>query len=654
VGLAVSFRQYPTSIPNVQFPDGLTSNNWHVGYYMDRFLDNYTLDIPIGEFSAYDLLNMQNPMGPVCVAIKGDKPKTTRAYNGGKDGARYGSAIGGLLSLGHATRSDHRTTWTKETDTVHLSARGSLQDDYSGRDHFPNRTIDARWNGVFNRYANLGPDAGRLYRQITFSRPNGVDTFTVPTSSSVTFADMRKRYRFAEFISEAQKAKLLKETKQDGYAVNLSVYHSFQILQENYSDQGGVFQYTYVFENTADSLIRVQGIFPHAFHKYQVTITLKWAFQPTGGLSSKIPGTYTIIDTTNSVERAYVLMESQTNRSIPGNYPWAYESANFHSNLVASPAHIISKPVFRSDNGGDWWKDKSGVLAGYPREEALHWFYNHVESIHGDIRSASALSANDALSSVKSDTNYLESLPELPSILKWGGKVAEVGKVVKDFSKGNPKAVSELVDLIASSYLLYKYGAKPLRSDIEESYRIARVYAREMDVLSKPLAGVFYGKFSYDIPGKVPRIAGRLNVMVRTKMVLRSSPGGVLAGIIALDEVGFLPTLGRIWDLVPFSFVIDWFTGLSNKFETIDSMAIRAALDVDYYVHTYTYRLFPDPSHYSPFRRRSATDVVEYRMFVRERSLHHPLILSDRYDFQPPAGVKKNLLAAGSLLWVSK
>lgn len=50
----------------------------------------------------------------------------------------------------------------------------------------------------------------------------------------------------------------------------------------------------------------------------------------------------------------------------------------------------------------------------------------------------------------------------------------------------------------------------------------------------------------------------------------------------ALDSLGMLPNLENIWDLVPFSFVIDWFVNVGSLLERLDARMRVAYLEVKY------------------------------------------------------------------------
>jgi hypothetical protein len=45
-------------------------------------------------------------------------------------------------------------------------------------------------------------------------------------------------------------------------------------------------------------------------------------------------------------------------------------------------------------------------------------------------------------------------------------------------------------------------------------------------------------------------------------------------------EWDYYPTLGNVWDMIPLSFVVDWFVNVSDIFESVDRMVQARYYDV--------------------------------------------------------------------------
>lgn len=624
------------------------------GYHMDYLFYNRKFDIRLGWFSAYDLIRYAPPLGDVSLKLGNFRPDTTRSFEPQIDRGRWSSQLGWIFQSNKKHHSTHRSSWNRETDTSHLNARGQLITPSMTRDIWPNRSNTLLY-GILTAHTLSGPTSyNNIFRYITYSQSNGLDSFTITPSTA--WDGTYQRFDLDEFVADCRKNPYI--VIRDGYSGSVPctlTWFDFNI--QYYGDEfSGSVVLTYMFENVATSIKWYtfpsgETVHPRSDRLYKVTTTFNYTVDHRSRLGFLVPGTYLIAsDYTNSVSRYYELVSATDNIPIPSDNWYGINSYETADTSAISPIHIRMKPGSVRKTIAERNTNRINILTGVSHQKTLLMFNSYINKIHDDIRPVACLSANDALESYSSSSNFLESIPELPAILTSIRDVAKIGRMIKMISSGDLAAVPFAIDLLADGYLAYKYGAKPLASDIDEARRIATMYYERLDNLSKDLPVALYGKFDFQIPGAPQDIPGKLFVTARSKMVLRQSPSGLLAYVIALDNVGLLPTLARIWDLVPFSFVIDWFTSLSDRFSDIDHATIRAALDVDYYIHTFEYRLILDQSFYTPFRR-SGVNYPEFRVFKRERSLRHPLFQESRYDFHPPRGFNKHLLASGALLW---
>lgn len=660
IGIGISTYHPQYEMPYHGYLDFPSTNDFRPGWALDLFFTDIALDFPLGDYSAYTLCGMDPPLGPLSLTMGQYRPEAVRDYSPERDWGRYGSIIGGVLNLGRPADPTRNPDWTRETEVRHSSGRGSLNMGGPNRYMFPYRQKIVWYGQPIQRFStayNPSVNAYYLYDNLTLTYPNDLANFQ-PGHSGIAWNHLSLRVPFDELAAWCLKKGFFFFRSTHGYAENLHTYSNFEYSEEEW-EGGKAFMLEYYFTNTAWS----SRIFPpltsivRAEHTYRVKWRLKVKLElPSNTYLQFQTGVPTSIRTSaiTSFYRAYELVSETSTHSIPSNFAWPTGDGDFTKGLVTTQPHILYRPAsIVSRSGHHVYEDKRHLL--YRAEEG----FQHLKlkdfigsEVHPHCRAAAAISSNDALSNYHSDSNFLESIPELPSVLRMVKDISKFGIAIKKIASGDPGAIPYVIDTMASAYLAYQYGARPLPSDISEAHRIATMYWNHMEVTAKGLPGVLNGKFPrFLLDQKVPDFEGKLFVSVRSKMVLKKGPAGLLAYVMALDEAGMLPTLTRIWDLAPFSFVVDWFTGLSNKFETIDRTAMRACLEVDYYVHTWTYSFFPDDRMYFPFQgSRSARP--ELRVFVREKSLHHPLFIHTKYDFHPPSGVEKHLLSAGALLWV--
>jgi len=52
--------------------------------------------------------------------------------------------------------------------------------------------------------------------------------------------------------------------------------------------------------------------------------------------------------------------------------------------------------------------------------------------------------------------------------------------------------------------------------------------------------------------------------------------------ISSIDSLGFAPTLENIWDLIPYSFVVDWFIDIGGLLERVDTRLRLLRLNIRY------------------------------------------------------------------------
>jgi hypothetical protein len=135
----------------------------------------------------------------------------------------------------------------------------------------------------------------------------------------------------------------------------------------------------------------------------------------------------------------------------------------------------------------------------------------------------------------------------------------EIGK------SGSKKAAKVASD----AWLKYRYAYQTTKSDIEQY--VTKVVESEKSI---------YADITPDqvIRGSIRVEGGTCNV----KMRLHPNPfAGFDRMLINADRVGLLPGLYNLWDMIPFSFVADWFSGLGDLFEDMDQSLYLRYYKVD-------------------------------------------------------------------------
>jgi hypothetical protein len=159
------------------------------------------------------------------------------------------------------------------------------------------------------------------------------------------------------------------------------------------------------------------------------------------------------------------------------------------------------------------------------------------------------------------------------------------------------------------------------------------------------------GAFHWDFPdGWYP---DRTTLETRSKVVAASGLSPELANFLGVRTLGFAPTLAQYWDLIPFSFVVDWFLNVGGRARAVESMALLAAIGPSCIVQSYRIVSSLDDEGLSRIGLgyfTSGSEQVQLVSYIREVSQHLPPIRSGGFDFGSPIRLP-NWATAGSLLY---
>lgn len=126
-----------------------------------------------------------------------------------------------------------------------------------------------------------------------------------------------------------------------------------------------------------------------------------------------------------------------------------------------------------------------------------------------------------------------------------------------------------------NNYLTYKYGVLPTISDLNE---IRSALLRRLPYLDKN------GFKTYNAAHVASDSFGRYTIELeqRIKLAIESEDNAFQGLIQSLESVGMFPTFENIWDLVPYSFVLDWFIDVGDMLERIDTRLRLIRLNIRY------------------------------------------------------------------------
>lgn len=279
----------------------------------------------------------------------------------------------------------------------------------------------------------------------------------------------------------------------------------------------------------------------------------------------------------------------------------------------------------------------------------VNQFRDAVRDSYDDILPSSMFSTVDAFVSAEGSlgTNVLQDLQKIPQLASMMPQFKEavdvLGRLVKrDLSFSTLK---ELLDLGTSTQLQASFQWRPFLALFTEYIPQLMSTFHTLGFQSKGVIG--YGSFRVKLVNELGR--DEVTLLTKTKVVMDSSPSGLLSAILGIDALGLLPKASNVWDLIPFTFVVNWFTGVGAAIKRAEYSLLLATIPA-YFVHSYTIT--------SPFSQReldllkmssSTTSQAGLRLYYRDVSRYSPYPRDSRFGFGipknfPPLGVFGSLL----------
>lgn len=278
----------------------------------------------------------------------------------------------------------------------------------------------------------------------------------------------------------------------------------------------------------------------------------------------------------------------------------------------------------------------------------------NLDSFWPDIRATSFYSSSEALHSnidvLKS--NNIENATQLSGILDLLPDLSAAGSIFAKVAKRDPSAILDSIDFLANAVLAFRFGQKPTTDDAME---IARTdIKKELKDLLQSSTSTIYGSFHYSFTlddMTVLRLPGTMKLETRSKIRIHTDITSLLAGYLTANGMGMMPTLSRLWAVVPFSFVVDWFTGMSSKLQSVDDQLLWMALDTNWCLHSYKLSYYPPLSDLDKYSLvTDPDDPFCLTIYKREFSRLMPRLTSAQFDYQAPKH-GPDPVTVGALVW---
>lgn len=282
---------------------------------------------------------------------------------------------------------------------------------------------------------------------------------------------------------------------------------------------------------------------------------------------------------------------------------------------------------------------------------ALKAFDDSVQDSLGDIVPASCFSAADAFESLEGSLgiNVLQNLQKLPAIYDSLPQIKEavsvMGKLLrKDLSVAT---LREIMDLLTSTTLQANFEWRPYGALLSEYLPRMHSVMQSLHTYERDRV-IAYGSWSTKLYNELGR--QEVSLTSRTKMVVDGSPLRLLSSVLGLDAYGLLPKASNLWDLVPFSFVANWFTGVGGSIRRAEFSILLSALPI-LYVHSYSLTSPFTTEELSSIQTLSiGSEAFSMKVYLRDITLRSPFPRDSRFGFGIPTKIP-SLGLIGSLVY---
>ena len=276
-------------------------------------------------------------------------------------------------------------------------------------------------------------------------------------------------------------------------------------------------------------------------------------------------------------------------------------------------------------------------------------FRQEVERRFRDIAASCLFSSVDAFLAAEDgvNNNVIQSLAKLPEIVEFLPKIGEAVDLLEDVAKRrlSLSSIKTILDVASSATLMASFQIRPaidlLLKYLPEMLKIVKLMGTSSPNL------IARGSYTKLLKNKLGR--KEVTLVTRTKIVMSSGPQDLLAAILGLDSIGLAPKVSNAWDLIPFSFVANWFFGIGANIRRAEYLAVMATIPA-YYVHSFTLTSQLTADELALLKSTSAEqDPASLRVYIRDVSHYTPPFRDTDFDFGiptqlPPLGLLGSLL----------
>lgn len=313
----------------------------------------------------------------------------------------------------------------------------------------------------------------------------------------------------------------------------------------------------------------------------------------------------------------------------------------------------FARSIYQVDERLDTTFELYSQIDSGPNSDRLAGFETWVERFMTSIRPSHFYAASDALDSQVQllKANNLQNAQHLAGVMEQIPDLASIASTAAEAMRGDPAAILHFVDVAASEILKARFERDPTIKDTKEI--IESDILNRLGTLLTSSYHTAYGKFTYDFTSKENTYGpGKLSLQARAKVRFYLDAGTLMAGLYTANAVGVLPTLSRIWSVVPFSFVVDWLTNMSSRLHAVDNQLAYGTLGVNWSL--YSFKLLYEPTDEELLEHGlispAPNDRLKLVVYRREFTHWMPHLMESKFDFLRRSN-KPNVVTVGALIW---
>lgn len=324
-----------------------------------------------------------------------------------------------------------------------------------------------------------------------------------------------------------------------------------------------------------------------------------------------------------------------------------YSDSQVGTGSVQAFPVLLSDPSTNDPGGYDRAHDVHDSLSD---NRFLRSFEESVRKDFYDISSSAVFSTVDAFKKAEAslDTDVLQNIAKLPDIADALPKIKEAIDLLGRLARRDLgfATLRDILDLSTSTVLQANFEWRPYMDLITRYLPQMLSTLKQLGVINSNSAS--RGSFRFKLNNQLGR--KEVTLLTRTKIVMDTSLSGLLSATLGLDALGIIPKPSNLWDLIPFTFAVNWFTGIGANIRRGEYTILLATLPA-YYVHSYTLSSPLSQDELDLLKMsNSLEEPAALRVYIRDVTLYTPFLRDSKFGFGIPTGLPP-LGTVGSLLY---